>query len=273
MILTSVCEKSEFCGKSDYDLNHVRTFVCPARVSICALLASSRSHQSDPAALAAGLGLFWRRSENGGPLGRKRWISASHALVDGENHARRRPNPGLGFPIGHAHRHLATLGCLAVYGNRRSGRRLFVRGVRVVVSHPDQGLQPNDMSLGLASFWRSHSLCLALGFFTKRWRRRTLLSRGPCLHRICFHGRLLWAEAKWCANCKDMVGPCRVTWFCVGHFTTSTRRPLHEPHPVDGLALLDGGLAEPPHLRHHTASKKSSPNDLSRGACYLFLGP
>ena len=273
MILTSVCEKSEFCGKSDYDLNHVRTFVRPARVSICAHLASSCSHQSDPAALAAGLGLFWRRSKNGGPVGRKRWISTSHPLVDGQNHARRRPNPGLGFPIGHADRHLATLGCPAVLGDGRSGRRLFIRLVRFVVSHPHQGLQPNDMSLGLASFWRRHSLCLALGFFTKRWRRRTLLSRGPCLHRICFHGRLLWAEAKWCANCKDMVGPCRVTWFCVGHFTTSTRRPLHEPHPVDGLALLDGGLAEPPHLRHHTASKKSSPNDLSRGACYLFLGP
>ena len=273
MILTSVCEKSKFCGKSDYDLNHVRTFVRPARVSICALLASSCGPQSDPAALAAGLGLFWRRSKNGGHLGRKRWISASNPLVDGQNHARRRPNPGLGFPIGHAHRHLATLGCLAVYDNRRSGRRLFVRVVRVALSHTDQGIQPNDMSLGLASFWRCHSLCLALEFFTKRWRRRTLFSRGPCLHRICVHGRLLWPEAKWCASCEDMVEHCLVTWFCVGHFTTSTRRPLHESHPVDRLALLDGGLAEPPHFLHHTASKKSSPNDLSRGTCYFSTRP
>ena len=267
MILTSVCEKSEFCGKSDYDLNHVRTFVCPARVSICPLMASSCSHQSDPAALAAGLGLFWRRSENGGPLGRKRWISASHALVDGENHARRRPKPGLGFPIGHADRHLATLGCPAVLGDGRSGRRLLIRLVRFVVSHPRQGLQPNDVSLGLASFWRRHSLCLALGFFTKRWRRRTLLSRGPCVHRLCIHGRLLWSEAKWCNSSEVMVGRCRVAWFCVGHFTASTRCPLYEPHPVDRLALLDGGLAEPPHFLHNTASKKASPADLSCGAC------
>jgi hypothetical protein len=31
--------------------------------------------------------------------------------------------------------------------------------------------------------------------------------------------------------------------------------------------LLDGGLAEPPHFLHNSAPKKSSPNDLSRGAC------
>jgi hypothetical protein len=33
--------------------------------------------------------------------------------------------------------------------------------------------------------------------------------------------------------------------------------------------LLDGGLAEPPHFLHNTAFKNSSPNDLSRGACYF----
>ncbi len=271
MILTSVCEKSVVCGKSDYDLNHVRTYVCPTRGSICALLASSCRHQSDPAALASGLGLFWRRSENGGPLGGKRWISASHPLVDGESHARGRPKPGLDFPIGHADRHLATLGCPAVLGYRRSGRRLFIRLVRVVGSHPCEGLQSNDMSLGLASFWRCHSLCFALGFFTKRWRRRTLLSRGPCVHRIRVHGRLLWSETKWFDSSGEMVGRCRVAWFCVGPFTTNTRRPLHEPYPVDRMALLDGGLAEPPHFLQNTASKKSSPSDLSRGACYAFL--
>jgi hypothetical protein len=39
------------------------------------------------------------------------------------------------------------------------------------------------------------------------------------------------------------------------------------------MALLDGGLAESPHFLHNTASKKTSPNNLSRGACYLLPRP
>ena len=29
---------------------------------------------------------------------------------------------------------------------------------------------------------------------------------------------------------------------CIGHFTANARCTLHEPHPLDGLAVLDRGL-------------------------------
>ena len=138
MILTSVCENSEFCVQSDYDLNHVRNFVRLRWPSIRALLAASCFHQPGPLAFVASLGLFGVGHENGKPLGGKLWLCTSLKLVDGENHARRRTNPGLDLPIGIAAWHLAPVGCFAGFVNRRPGRRLCFCAERTFVHHLHQ---------------------------------------------------------------------------------------------------------------------------------------
>ena len=88
------------------------------------------------------------------------------------------------------------------------------------------------------------------------WQRRALLSCGPCFNRICFHGRLLWPETKQ-RTCSLGMAIGRVAgWLCIGCFTANARCSLHEPHAVDGMALLVSGLAQPPCFLQTAAPQK-----------------
>jgi hypothetical protein len=69
MILTSVCENSEFIGQSDYDLSDVRKPSPNARPPISANLASSRRHQPRFDVALIGVGLFGWGHEDGRALG------------------------------------------------------------------------------------------------------------------------------------------------------------------------------------------------------------
>ncbi len=69
MILTSVCENSEFLSQSDYDLNDVLQLDLSESPLIGTPVANSRRHQLRFDAALAGLGLFWWGHEDGRALG------------------------------------------------------------------------------------------------------------------------------------------------------------------------------------------------------------
>ena len=125
-------------------------------------------------------------------------------------------------------------------------RHLFLRVVRAACCDPHQRLQPNQLPLGLTGLWRRCALCVALEHGASRWRGRSLLSCRSCVHWLCIHGCIFWAEAN-CFGCSPQVaGLGHLGGLCFGHFTTSPGRTFHEPHTLDLLALLDCRLDQSP---------------------------
>jgi len=90
-----------------------------------------------------------------------------------------------------------------------------------------------------------------------RWRWRSLLSSRSRLDRLRVHGGLLWSSAKKCARRYEVAACGRVHWIYFGNFTTNARCALHEPHSLDSLVVLDGGLDKPPDFLLAEPEKKS----------------
>jgi len=152
---------------------------------------------------------------------------------------------------------LAALGVAQGFGHCRSSRFVFIGVERVVARDFDQRVQSNQLPLGPSGIWWTGALRVALEPLVWRWQRRSLLSGRPRLYRLCFHGGLLWSSTKQCPwrHAVAGIGNRRRIYF--GILTANARRALHEPHPLDGMVVLDCRLDEPCSFSPHwTKSKK-----------------
>jgi hypothetical protein len=138
-----------------------------------------------------------------------------------------------------------SLGATQSFAYCRSSQFVFIGLERFVGCDFDQRHQSNQLPMGPSSVWRGGALRIALEPVGSRWRRRALLSGRSRLYRLRLHGRLLWPSTKQCAGRHQVVDLGKQRRIYFGFLTANARCTLHEPYPLDSLAVLDSRLGEP----------------------------